>query len=132
VTPTTLYTNTHLTVGSVALTKTAFTANVGSFNLVLKLEALLNPDPNKFRSIVLRCVTLNDVGTFTTAATHLPQLVAQSSALEVLGKLPDLQETIKYYKTPLTPVEGTHLYTWLEVAGVATDEIQATLILNAA
>jgi hypothetical protein len=102
---------------------------VTAFNLILKLEALLNPE-NLRRSIVLKHVTTNDVGTFN--ATTLGQIRAMNASIEITGKLPDLTETIKYYKIPLTPVEGTTLYTWLETAGLGTDEIRATLILNEA
>jgi len=129
VNPTTLYTNQNLTNGDVQLTETTFIAGVTAFNLVLKLEALLNP-ANPRRSIVLRHVTTNDVGTFN--ATTLAQIKPMNASVEITGKLPDLSESIKYYKIPLTPVEGTTLYTWLDTAGLGTDEIRATLILNEA
>jgi hypothetical protein len=118
-----------LTDGDVQLNKQAFTAGVNAFSLWLKLEALTNPS-NLRRSIVLRHVTGGDVGTFNTAA--LAQIKPMNAAIEITGKLPDLTETIKYYKIPLTPVEGTYLYSWLDCAGVGTAEIRATLILNEA
>lgn len=130
-TATTAYSNQNLLDGNVQLYKHAFAASSNTFSLWLKLEALLNPS-NLRRSIILRHVTGGDVGTFTTAATHLPQIIAMNAAVEVTGKLPDLVETVKYYKIPLTPVEGTHLYAWIDCAGVGTDEIRATLIIHEA
>jgi hypothetical protein len=118
-----------LTDGLVQLNKQAFTEGVNAFSLWLKLEALTNPT-NLRRSIVLRHVTGGDVGTFNAAS--LAQIIALNAAVEITGKLPDAVDTVRYYKIPLTPVEGTQLYTWLDCAGVGTAEIRATLILHEA
>lgn len=127
-TSTTLYTNQHLTNGNVQLTETTLDTATTGFNVILKLEQLL--PPSAFRSVRLRVACSVDVGTFNS--TTLPYLLTLSSAIEVLGPLPDMSTTIRYYKIPLQPVEGTHVYTWLEVGNVAADEIQATAYLNEA
>lgn len=124
-TTTVLYTDQNLQRGFRQITKTALGATTTALSLVLKLENLLqNTEISKIRMMV---AVLNDVGTFNTEALTA-QVAGQAEPIEItpyhgVG-------IIRFYKLPLTPADGSHLYTWLEVGSIITDSIRATLDLN--
>lgn len=124
-TPTVLYTDQNLSTGFRQITKTALGASTTGLALVLKLENLLqNVEITKFRLMV---AVLNDVGAFTTEA-HTIQVANEAEAVEItpyhgVG-------IIRYYKLPLTPADGSYVYTWLEIGTIIASSVRATLELN--